>query len=89
MTVLYTNSDPEQVDALASIPALSFYTSLFVASANHNLFDNQLAYTLLQLLENLKQKPPATLKSYQAKAYILNTFDSPDLYKLNYFLFQY
>jgi len=82
-TIPHVNNDLDWVNAPIPAPTPVFQTPPLVA--DRNLFNNQLAEALRQLLENLNRG--SAPKPHQSKACILNTFDGSDPYKLNHFLF--
>jgi len=84
ITVSHVDDNLDWVDTPISISTPIFQPSPPVA--DHNLFNNQLAEALQQLLKNLNKG--LAPKPYQSKACILDTFNGSDPHKLNYFLFQ-
>ena len=84
ITIPYANDDLNWVDAPILAPTPIFQTSPPVA--DQNPFNNKLAETLWQLLENLNRG--LVPKPHQSKAHILDTFNGSDSHKLNHFLFQ-
>jgi len=83
-TISHVDDNLDWVDAPIPVSTPVFQTP--PAVANHNPINNQLAEALQQLSENLNRG--SAPKPHQSKAYILDTFDSSDPYKLNHFLFQ-
>jgi len=85
VTIPYVGDDLDWVNTPIPVFTPMFQTSSPVT--DHNPINNQLAEALQQLSGNLNRG--SAPKPYQSKAHILDTFNSSDPHRLNYFLFQY